>query len=97
MLRLFEAGLGSGLGARIEIAGSESRADELLFSEFIGAALIEVPPDFSLNPHSTSYCMIGEVTAERELVVRHGDKEIVREPWTSLETSWSATFREVLG
>jgi phosphoribosylformylglycinamidine synthase II len=110
MLRLFEAGLGSGLGARIEMGGTAAEGDpgsagvspalaahDLLFGEFIGTVLIEAPLQFDVASTGVPHRVIGEVTAEPELVVLRGDAEVVHESWANLEASWSATFREVLG
>ena len=49
LLRLFEAAFGSGLGARVDFDGiPAARRDGLLFGEFIGSCLLEVPPDFEI-------------------------------------------------
>ncbi|HEV2380645.1 MAG TPA: AIR synthase-related protein [Terriglobia bacterium] len=108
LLRLFEAGSGSGLGARIDLGGSilrphlgddivRPRTDELLFGEFIGSVLIEVPPEPAFAAAGVPHLVLGEVTSEQEFTVIHHGAEIVRESWTNLEASWSETFREVLG
>ena len=116
LLRLFEAGLGSGLGARLDFpsgpvvaqdgraeSGQDARApgntgaDELLFGEFVGSVLLEVPPEPEFAASEIPHRVLGEVTAEPELVVSCDGAEILHESWTDLEASWSATFREVLG
>lgn len=105
MLRLFEASLGSGLGAKLDLSASPGRqmgsaqsegATELLFGEFIGSVLIEVEADTPLA-FGIPYREIGEVTAQPELEIRTEAGEMVRETMTNLEASWTRTFREVVG
>lgn len=108
LLRIFEAGSGSGLGARLDLGGStlgahlegdsvKPRAHELLFGEFIGSVLIEVPPEPAFAAAGVPHLVLGEVISEQEFAVIRDGAEIVRESWTNLEASWSETFREVLG
>ncbi len=106
LLRLFEACVGSGLGARVDISvlgkAQESTADscdgaELLFGEFIGSATVEIESGCVLDDLAVSYREIGEVVAQPEIEVKVGAKEIFREPVTNLESSWTNTFREVVG
>jgi phosphoribosylformylglycinamidine synthase subunit PurSL len=104
LVRLFEAGLGSGLGARIDLdaapapprTASQPGFRDLLFGEFVGSVLLEVEPDFRLD-ESKPQRFVGEVTAEPELVLIAGHEEILKESLSSLESSWTETFREVLG
>ena len=98
LVRLFEAGSGSGLGARIDLeaVGLRSSGAEFFFSEFLGSALLEVDQNFELHEAHLPHRIVGEVTAEPELVVSAGGKEIVRESLSNLERSWARTFREVL-
>jgi len=99
LLRLFEAAFGSGLGARVDFDGFKAaRRDGLLFGEFIGSCLLEVPPDFDIPaqvagiPHQ----FLGHVTAEPRLtLVEHG-AVIWDEDVSQLAESWSETFREVV-
>lgn len=107
LLRVFEAASGSGLGARIDAGSlpspahwprmeSGAAAANLFFGEFVGSALLEIPPGFSLE--GLGPCReIGEVIAEPELVLRNRGKELLRAALMELEESWSATFREVVG
>jgi phosphoribosylformylglycinamidine synthase II len=106
MLRLFEASLGSGLGAKLDLSVSPGRqkgsaqsedATELLFGEFIGSALIELEAGAPLDAFGIPYREIGEVTAQPELEIRTEAGEMVRETMTNLEASWARTFREVVG
>jgi phosphoribosylformylglycinamidine synthase len=98
-LRLFEAGFGSGLGARVEFdALGASRRDGLLFGEFIGACVIEIPQDIDLSmslagiPHR----ILGEVTdAPRVTLADHGEV-VWEENVSDLVRIWSKTFSEVV-
>ena len=96
LLRLFEAAFGSGLGARVEFDGlPAARRDGLLFGEFIGTCLLEVPPDFEISPE-IPHQFLGHVTAESRLtLVEHG-AVIWEEGIAQLAESWSRTFREVV-
>ncbi len=99
LLRLFEAAFGSGLGARVDFGGiPPGRRDGLVFGEFIGSCLLEVPPDFEISadlagiPHQ----FLGHVTAEPQLAfVEHG-AVIWEESVSQLAESWNETFREVV-
>ena len=98
-LRLFEAAFGSGLGARIDLdVEITGRRDGILFGEFVGSALVEVPPDCRLDkacagiPHR----IIGEVTQEPRLVLARGGKTVWQEFISILAESWAKTFREVV-
>ncbi|MGD1103747.1 MAG: AIR synthase-related protein, partial [Terriglobia bacterium] len=99
LLRLFEAAFGSGLGARVDFDGIPAgRRDGLLFGEFIGSCLLEVPPDFEVPAHRAGipHQFIGHVTAEPRLTfVDHG-AVICEEAVSQLAESWSETFREVV-
>jgi phosphoribosylformylglycinamidine synthase II len=99
LLRLFEAAFGSGLGARIEIDSSVGgRKDGLLFGEFVGSVLLEVPPGRNLDeslagiPHQ----VVGEVIAESELVLAADGAIAWQEPISTLAEGWAKTFREVV-
>jgi phosphoribosylformylglycinamidine synthase subunit PurSL len=102
--RIFEAAYGAGLGAVIRLdalqsaAGSRSRPDALLFGEFVGSVLLEVPPESDVEsdlagvPHSVA----GEVTAEPRLVLMDGANILWQEEVASLTEIWQKTFREVV-
>lgn len=101
LVRLFEASWGGGLGARVELDGDgapHARRDGLLFGEFVGSVLLEVPPDRNLEqflgnvPHRT----LGEVTQEPKLVLVDGGEVRWQEFTATLAESWSKTFREVV-
>jgi len=107
-LRVFEAASGSGLGARL-VAGSppvdsakdapeaSAAAQNLLFGEFVGSALLEVAPGFNLDSLGIPCREVGAVIAEPELALRDCGAEMLRAPLSGMEESWSATFREVVG
>ena len=99
MLRLFEGAFGSGLGARVDVDGiPATRLDGLLFGEFIGACLLEVPPDFKIPAHLAGirHQFIGHVTAEPRLTIARGGEVIWEESIATLAETWSETFREVV-
>ncbi|MGH9351474.1 MAG: AIR synthase-related protein, partial [Terriglobia bacterium] len=106
-LRLFEACYGSGLGAQInldglaELAGKAAdaddlRNDELLFGEFTGAVVLEVPPDFDADKSDVPHCIIGETTDEPRIVVSQGGRVFWQDDVSSLAVVWSKPFREAL-
>jgi len=99
LLRLFEAAFGSGLGARVDLRGiPASRRDGLLFGEFIGACLLEVPPDFEIPAHLAGipHHFLGHVTAEPRLTLVDQETVIWEESVSQLAESWSETFNEVV-
>jgi phosphoribosylformylglycinamidine synthase len=99
LLRLFEAGFGSGLGARIEFDSSvPGRKDGLLFGEFVGSVLLEVPAGQKLDESlaGIAHQVIGKVTAEPELVLTADGKAIWQASISTLAEGWAKTFREVV-
>jgi phosphoribosylformylglycinamidine synthase len=107
-LRLFEACDGSGLGVRVDIspwkeaAGKvcsvSPRGDTLLFGEFVGSALLEVPSDFDFKdfPEDVPHCIIGEVTAEPRISLVEDGQQVWQESVPHLSECWCKTFREVV-
>ncbi len=98
-LRLFEAALGSGFGARIRLdAFPAGRRDGCLFGEFVGSVLIEVQADS--NPEErlagAPFRIIGEVIAEPRLSLVDRGKVVWEEEIEELAESWQETFREVV-
>ena len=76
--------------------------DSLIFGEFIGSVLIEMPIENERDwcnplPGRPEYTILGEVVNEPEIVLQEGDDVLWRDRISSLADSWSATFREVLG
>jgi len=99
MLRLFEGALGSGLGARVDFESlPPGRRDGLLFGEFIGACLLEVPPDFEAPKRLAGipHHFLGHVIAEPRLTLAEHGEAIWEEDVAKLAERWSATFREVV-
>jgi len=99
LVRLFEAAFGSGLGARVEFGGILSeRRDGLLFGEFIGSCLLEVPPDFEIGAELAGipHRFLGHVTAEPRLTLTDHGEVIWEESTAQLAESWAQTFREVV-
>lgn len=109
-LPVFEAAYGSGWGAQIDLprimedasTGTKSvvpfRNDGLLFGEFIGAALLEVPPGFdaSRSFQGIPYVTLGNVTSESRITLIQEGKTIWQEEVSDLAEVWSKPFREVL-
>jgi len=99
LLRLFEGALASGLGARVDFDDLPAvRRDGLLFGEFIGSCLLEVPADFQIPAHlgGIHHQFIGQVTAEPRLTfVDHG-AVVWEETISNLAEIWTKTFREVV-
>jgi len=77
---------------------NEVRRDGLLFGEFIGSALIEVPPDSDLGASldRVPHCIIGKVTAEPRLVLTEAGQVLWEGQTSALAESWARTFREVV-
>jgi phosphoribosylformylglycinamidine synthase len=99
LLRLFEGAFGSGLGARVDLDGIKAtRRDGFLFGEFIGACVLEVPPEFEVParlagiPHK----VLGKVTAQPRLTIEEQGEVIWEEGVSKLAEIWSETFREVV-
>ncbi len=96
LLRLFEAALGSGLGAEVNFESfPRGRRDGHLFGEFIGACLLEAAPGFEI-PEKVPHFFVGSVTAEPNLKLREGNAVIWQESIANLTETWSRTFREVV-
>jgi phosphoribosylformylglycinamidine (FGAM) synthase-like enzyme len=113
LLRLFEAAWGSGYGARITLDAFSAdvgarhgvplpslggRKDGLIFGEFVGSVLLEVPSDCNLDAQlgDVPYQVIGEVLSEPRLILLDGGKVVWQEPTAALGEVWSKTFREVI-
>ena len=92
LFRVFEAAMGSGLGARIGLP--EGRKDGILFTEAVGAMLLEV--DKSADPgklfHGLPWFQIGEVTESPELDI----SGILKVPLDDLVKVWERPFAEVV-
>jgi len=99
LLRLFEAAMGSGLGADIDLgAFPKGRRDGALFSEAVGAFLLEL--DSSSDP-ADLFCglpwiEIGRVTDSPELAIRDGSEEVLTMPVEDLVRIWERPFAEVV-
>ena len=85
------AGRGSG-------GGETGRKDGLLFGEFIGSVLIEVPAGLKLQNYfeGVPYSVLGEVTAESRLAFTVGGEVVWQDFISSLAEVWSKSFREVV-
>jgi phosphoribosylformylglycinamidine synthase subunit PurSL len=74
------------------------RRDGLVFGEFIGSVLLEVPPDFKMErvQRGVSCTRLGEVTEEPKLWLRGAERVVWQASISKLAESWSKTFREVV-
>ena len=101
-LRLFEAGEGSGLGARVDFGTMRAdlalRFDGLLFGEFTGAALIEVADRFDVARalSGVAHHILGEVLPEPQIVLREEAGVFWQGDVSALAEGWSKTFREAV-
>ena len=99
MLRLFEAAYGSGLGARVSLDGApKGRLDGLLFGEFIGSALLEIPPGCDLERlfGGVPHFILGEVIEDPKLILSQQGSTVWEAAISSLAADWSSTFGEVV-
>jgi phosphoribosylformylglycinamidine synthase len=101
LLRLFEAALGAGLGARVRLDAvppAAGRRDGFLFGEFVGSVLIESPPQSDVEKHlaGVPHTLIGQVLPEPRLSLVEKGESVWEEPISTLEEDWSKTFREVV-
>jgi phosphoribosylformylglycinamidine synthase subunit PurSL len=95
-LRVFEAALGSGLGARIQLPPlTDGRPDGFLFGEFMGSVLIETPADWKTDA-VVPFTILGEVTEGPQIVLEEGGGTLWRDSVSHLSTIWSQSFREVM-
>lgn len=103
LARVFEAALGSGLGARIGLRGTQAGRDsslslhELVLGEFVGSVLLEVDAGLVLDGLPVPHRVLGEVIGDSQLVLADGDREVWRATTAELEASWTQPFREVVG
>jgi phosphoribosylformylglycinamidine synthase subunit PurSL len=113
-LRLFEAAFGSGFGASMDLHGIRSelkavrkaadprqvkaRWDGIVFGEFIGSVILEVPAEFKMEgfPKGVSCAHLGEVISEPNLRLRGEKRTLWQESIATLAESWGKTFREVV-
>jgi phosphoribosylformylglycinamidine synthase len=99
LLRLFEGAFGSGLGVKMDLSElPDPRWDGLLFGEFIGSCLLEVPPEFDVAKRlsQTPHFLLGQITAEPRLTIAGQGSVIWEEDISKLAEQWSKTFLEVV-
>lgn len=105
IVRLFEAAMGSGFGARIDLdpllsacTADRPRKDELLFGEFIGSVLLEVPKEFNASESLAGVpcCVLGEVIAEPRIEISAAGQAFWKDEVAALDEVWSAPFRRLL-
>ncbi len=98
-LRVFEAAMGSGLGAKVDLSSfSPRRKDGALFCEAVGAFLLEV--DASADPMELfgglPWVEIGRVTDAPELIVADGERGVFSSSVDELVKIWEKPFAEVV-
>lgn len=94
-LRVFEAALGSGFGAHLQLAEAGGRTDGLLFGEFTGSVLLETPAGWK-HDFAFPFAIVGEVTEAAEIVLEEQGGAVWRDSMPHLSALWSQSFREVL-
>lgn len=98
-LRAFEAAMGGGLGAKIDLSAfPKGRKDGALFTESVGAFLLEIDAD--TDPFTIfgglPWVEIGRVTEASELVITDGDQEVFSATIDCLVKVWEKPFAEVV-
>ena len=98
-LRLFEAAMGSGLGADIDLGSlPEGRKDGGLFSEAVGSFLLEL--DASVDPSDLfmglPWLEIGQVIGSPVISIEDGDTQLLTLPMDELVSIWEKPFAEVV-
>ncbi|HEV2350206.1 MAG TPA: AIR synthase-related protein [Terriglobia bacterium] len=74
------------------------RSDGLVFGEFIGSVILEVPSDFKIEsfPRGVSCTPLGEVITEPILKLRGAETILWQDSISALTQSWNKTFQEVV-
>ncbi|MFA6666208.1 MAG: AIR synthase-related protein [Armatimonadota bacterium] len=97
-LRVFEGAMGGGLGAKIDLSGFPGRGDGALFSEAVGAILLEMEP--SADPFELfgglPWKEVGRVTDSGCIEVADGGKEVWSSSVDELVKIWEKPFAEVV-
>ncbi len=100
LLRLFEAAMGSGLGALVNLSAfpENGRKDGNLFAEAVGSLLIEL--DSFADPEKIfaglPWIEIGRVIAPPEIEIKDLGMEVLQLPIADLVKVWEKPFAEVL-
>ncbi|MDI6827021.1 MAG: AIR synthase-related protein [Armatimonadota bacterium] len=100
LFRLFEGAMGSGLGTRIDLSRFPAgRKDGALFSEAVGAILLELPPN--VDPMDLfgglPWFEIGEVIDAPEIVIHNAEESLLSVSVSDLVRIWEKPFIEVVG
>ena len=76
----------------------DPRRDALVFGEFIGPVILEVPSDCQIEsfPGGVFYTLLGEVISEPQIEVSDAGNFLWQDTTSNLAESWSKTFREVV-
>jgi phosphoribosylformylglycinamidine (FGAM) synthase-like enzyme len=100
MRRLFEASMGSGLGALIDFGAfpENARKDGNLFAEAVGALLLEV--DDFVDPFKLfaglPFIEVGRVIADPQIKIKDKGMEVLHLPIEDLVRVWEKPFAEVV-
>lgn len=98
-LRLFEASLGSGLSAVVDISSlMPGRMDGALFAEAVGSLLLEIDDSVDIDElfMGYPYTIIGQVTDLPNLVLKNDGMQIASVPISDLVSAWEKPFKEVV-
>ncbi len=98
-MRLFEASIGSGLGADIDISPySGNRKDGVLFAEAVGTFLLEVDKDLDVSKVFNGFpCkVIGSVSDSNALSIMENGNRLAAIPVDDLIKAWEKPFKEVV-
>jgi len=76
----------------------DPRRDALVFGEFIGSVILEVPPNCRIEsfPGGVFYTLLGEVISEPQIEVSDAENFLWQDSISKLAESWGKTFREVV-
>ncbi|HAH87341.1 MAG TPA: hypothetical protein DCL60_08215 [Armatimonadetes bacterium] len=90
--------MGGGLGAKIDLSGFPGRGDGALFSEAVGAILLEMEP--SADPFELfgglPWKEVGRVTDSGCIEVADGGREVWSSSVDELVKIWEKPFAEVV-
>ncbi len=100
MLRLFEASIGSGLGALVDLSAfpDEGRKDGNLFAEAVGSILVELDSFEDPAKHfgGLPWLEIGRVIGVPEIEIKDKGMEVLQLPIADLVKVWEKPFAEVI-
>jgi len=99
LLRIFEAAMGSGLGASVDLSKfPPGRKDGALFAEAVGALLLEVDPSIDVSElfGGMPWFEVGRVIEQPCLLIHDENEEVLGVSIDHLVSVWERPFREVV-